>query len=292
MAEHKNDPLRTVWKECGCKDTPHVSDIIRKYDTPMKILIVFWHGIGDLLMFYPIYQMLKEAFPQHRFDLGLLPGVGHKALFPDGLELPEVDFVKDHDVTFVLSFHMVEGASVMTKAEYCLKNEVGDLGGNLSAVEYICGLPSFRESQNRLVGVHFQGTCLPGSTNPDETLAHRIWDDIKGAGYVPIDLHQEHVFHNPYNKPFPWASRNCRDLPASLESLKMLIERCAVVVAVASGPFVLSMCLDPTKTVYLQKHHKIGCYLRTQFENVIDLNVYNSADLLRILAQICRRRDG
>lgn len=287
MSELK-DELKVVWKECGRTNTPCVANIIRTYDAPKKILIVFWHGVGDLLMFYPVYLLLKHMFMEHSFDLGLLPGVGHKELFPDGKELPEKDFVKDHDVAFVLSFHMVEGSSGLTKAEYCLKNEIGDLNG----AEYLCGLPSFKPCQNRLVGVHFQGTCLPGSTNPDEALAHQIWDDIKAAGYVPLDLHQEHVFHNPQNKPFPWVSRGCRDLPASLQSLRMLIERCAAVVAVASGPFVLSMCINQQNTIYLQKHHKIGCYIRG-FTNIIDLLAYDGKNLIQMLNRICERNaDG
>lgn len=268
-----------VWKECGRNGKQKVADVIRHLDPNRRILIVFWHGIGDLLMFYPLYSQMKKTFPQHTFDLGLLPGVDHGALIPEGKEIPEKDFLKDHDFAFVISFHMVEGANHMTKAEYCIKEEVGDLGS------FDLALPRLPRQSNRLVGVHFQGTCLPGSTNPDEAVAKRIWGDLVEAGYVPIDLHFEHVFHNPVNKPFPWAERGCRGLKPSLETLLMLIQQCRAVVAVASGPFVVSMCNSAGRTIYLQKNHKIECYVKG-FQNVIDLANYDKAKLLAMLAKI------
>ena len=273
--------LTRVWKECGRKGRPKVVDIIRGLESvaPQRILIVFWHGIGDLLMFYPLYDQLKKTFPQHKFDLGLLPGVDHGAIIPEGKEIPEKDFLKDHDFAFVLSFHMVEGSNHMTKAEFCIQQELGDMG----AFDLV--LPKLAKQPNRLVGVHFQGTCLPGSTNPDEAVAKRIWDDLIEWGYVPIDLHFEHVFHNPVNKPFLWAERGCRGLKPSLGTLLMLIQRCHAVVAVASGPFVLSMCNNPERTIYLQKNHKIDCYVKG-FKNVVDLAKYDRGVLLSMLNNI------
>lgn len=243
-----------------------IADVIKQAEPGKRILIVFWHGVGDTLMFIPLYDYVKQCFPQHQFDLALLPGVG-QAEFLNALAIPESEFLARHDAAFVISFPMVEGADDMTKVEYCCKTEFG-----LPSTALL-GLPYLPPTPNRLVGLHLQGTCLPGSTNPDEPTSKIIWDDLRNAGYVPLDLHFVHTFHNPVNAPFAWATRNCRDLKPDLMTLRMLIDRCAAVVAVASGPFVLSAAANASKTIYLQKHHKIGCYFK-DFPNVIDLLAY------------------
>ena len=276
---------KKVWKECGSNKTPTIAEVIGAYKEPKKILIVFWHGVGDLLMFLPLYKYMKHLFVKHTFDLGLIPAVGHKHIVPEGLELPEKDFLKDHDACFVISFPMIEGSNTMTKVEYCAQLEVGLKAGVFES-PYLTRLPILEPTKNKLIGVHFQGTCLPGSTNPEEDLARKIWDDIRLAGYVPIDLHMEHAFHNPVNKPYSWASRTCRDLVPSLSTLKMIIEQCHAVVAVASGPFVLSLCINQARTIFLQKHHKAECYVYG-FTQVVDILNYDRENLIKMLNGIC-----
>jgi hypothetical protein len=231
-------------------------------------------------MFLPLYDHIKEMFPEHSFDLALLPGVGQGDLISGALELPEEDFVKDHDAAFVISFPMIEGTDTSTKIELCCINELG--------IEPIYLKPQRKHLPlltNKLAAVHFQGTCLPGSTNPDPELAERIWNDLLKAGYVPIDVHFVHTFHNPENTQFSWTSRNCRDLSPNIHTLQMMIEACGVFVGVASGPFVMAATLMPKKTVYLQKHHTIGCYLK-DFKNVVDIKEYKSEALWETLKRI------
>jgi hypothetical protein len=267
---------KTVYKDCHLKPEK-ISDIIRCSEKPnQRILIVFWHGIGDTLMFLPLYKYLTEMFTDHHFDLSLLPGVGQAEFIGDCLELPESDFIKNHDAAFVISFPMVEGgaANTMTKVEHCCKNEMG-----FPIPESGMELPYKEPVANKLVGIHLQGTCLPGSTNPDDAQAELIWNDIKNAGYIPIDLHFCHVFHNPVNKVYPWVTRGCRDLAPSLSMLQMMIQNCAAVCAVASGPFVISACIKPEKTIYLEKHHTSNCYIKGGFKNVIDLKVYGNSNM-------------
>ena len=268
---------KTVYKDMHLSPIK-MADVLKEHTgEQLKVLIVFWHGLGDTLMFLPLYDWIKARYVGHSFDLTVLPGLGQaEFLGNDCLQMPEADFLKDHDVAFVMSFPMVEGISQsMTKAEYCCKMEVG-----VTIPDFDFGLPLFDPQPNKLIGLHLHGTCLPGSTNPDDKVAKMMWDDLKQAGYVPIDLHFLHAFHNPANAEFAWANRNCRDLPPNINTLQMLIERCAVVLAVASGPFVLSMCLSKQKTIYLQKHHSVSCYLKEATVKVIDLNKYASTDIM------------
>jgi len=259
----------SVYKEHHLKKEK-VADVLRASPDGRKVLIVFWHGVGDTLMFLPVFDYLREQFPQHAFTLGLLPGVDQDVFLAKHwpvVAVPEAEFLNGHDMAFVVSFPMNEGSGVETKAEYCCRVELG-----LPARTF--GLPDLAGPKpNKLVGMHLQGTCLPGSTNPDEATAKRLWDDVAAAGFVPFDLHFCHTFHNPANAVFPWATRSCRDLPPSLTTLQMMIERCVAVMAVASGPFVLAASIMPRRTIYLQKHHHISCYMRG-FINVLNLPVY------------------
>lgn len=257
-----------VYKDLHLKPKK-VSHYLAELTEPKKVLIVFWHGLGDTLMFLPLYRKLVKDFPQHQFTLGLLPGVGQRHYLNSNfdlgpvVEIPEAEFTANHDLAFVSSFPMVEGAATMTKVDYCCKAEFG-----MEPPEIPFSLLKPTPKANRLVGLHLQGTCLPGSTNPDEALAKMLWDDVREVGGIPIDLHFVHVFHNPANKPFSWATRHCRDLPADITYLQGLMERCAAVVAVASGPFVLALSLMPHKLIYLQKHHDYRCYSNVQVASV------------------------
>jgi Rrf2 family protein len=114
-----------------------------------------------------------------------------------------------------------------------------------------------------------KGNCQGGK----QCLSHRLWDDLLSMGFIPFDLHFCHTFHNPVNAPFGWATRSCRDLKPSLSTLQMMIERCVAVIAVASGPFVLAASIMPSRTIYLQKHHHVSCYMR-DFPMVLDLLAY------------------
>lgn len=276
MSSDKKSYFKQVVKE-PYKQGQKVADIIRTLDNPTRILIVFWHGLGDTLMFVELYHHFLSLFPQHTFDLSLLPGVGQTELVRGSLELQEKDFVVNHDVAFVISFPMSEGSKV-TKTELCCVKELG--------IEPVAAaLPVLPIRKPKLVAVHFQGTCLPESTNPSPELAHQIWNDIIGAGFVPIDVHFKHAFHNPLNTDLPWASRNCRDLAPSTDTLAAILSSCCAFVGVASGPFVLAASMYRHQTIYLQKHHHVSCYIK-DFENVVDIINYDSQKFVEMLGGI------
>jgi len=272
-----------IYKNLGKGTTPTLIALLNEESESKKVLIVFWHGIGDVLMFYPLFCALVVLYPKHEFTLGLIPGVGQPELFPEAKEIAEEDFEKDHDLTFVIDFDMVEGSSDLTKAVLCEQVEIGKIP-KLIFPQFI----PIEHRSNKLVGVHFQGTCLPNATNPDSKLANQIWQDIISAGYIPIDLHFEHTFHNPINESFEWVTRSCRDLTPSLNTLTSLIQQCHCTIAVASGPFVISLANDAERTIYLEKGHSVDCYV-TGFNNVIDLNKYDSEKLKTMLNSIPER---
>jgi hypothetical protein len=102
--------MGTVYKLFEKQRGTTLKQIIDTFTTQQKILIVFWHGLGDTLMFLPLYEHFIKLYPQHHFDLSLLPGVGQDT-FLGTLALPEDKFVENHDCAFVISFPMVESTN-------------------------------------------------------------------------------------------------------------------------------------------------------------------------------------
>ncbi len=52
-------------------------------DSISSIMIVFMHGLGDLLMFLAPLHALRKQFPKTRIDLGIQRGLGQEAIVPD-----------------------------------------------------------------------------------------------------------------------------------------------------------------------------------------------------------------
>lgn len=220
-------------------------------EVPARCLVIFCHGVGDLVMFLPAYDALRRHFPLTEFKLGVLKGLTYLDLVPDAIEL-EGDEINNDELTSKLGFDLVakitfpmsEGSGEHTKGEFCCVHELGihPVGGHGA-------LPSAKRS--RLCAVHFQITCLPGSCNPDEQTAERIWNDVLAAGWVPLEVHFQHIFHNPVNQKFPFIDATVRRCRPELKTLAGLIEHAGAFVGVVSGPFHVAMSVLPADRVLL-----------------------------------------
>ena len=220
---------------------------LKEYLEPnKKVLIRFGHGLGDTIMFMPILYRLRELYPQTQIDLYV--ECGQEEIFAS---VPDKD-AQGYDYVFSLDFPMSEGTSI-TKQEKCLLDEIGELGD----ISEFVSLPS---KINPFVLVHFQGTALPGNVNCPELTAKQIWQEIIDAGFIPIECHFEHIFHNPANACF--VNRNVRDIPADLHKLIGMVQHCFAFVGVASGPFIVALATIPDKTFFLEKDHKLETYTK------------------------------
>jgi hypothetical protein len=153
-----------------------------------------------------------------------------------------------------------------TKMMKCCKDELG-IAPPHNDVAYI------KKKHTPFVSVHFQGTALPGSVNCPKETAQLIWEEIKEAGKVPIEVHFEHIFHNPVNAKYPFVTRDMRDIPAKISTLIATIQHSFAFIGVASGPFVVALSCMPHRTLYLQKKHKISSYTRSEVQ-FVDVNNY------------------
>lgn len=223
---------------------------------PKRVLLIFWHGVGDLVMFLPAFDAVRQAFPEIDFRLGVPMGLTYRDLVPEALELTgdevNVDDVTKHlpfDLVAKITFPMNEGQEEFTKTEFCCLHELG--------IAPVAGHGRVAAHATPLVAVHFQITCLPDSCNPDAPTAERVWNDVLEAGYVPLECHFQHIFHNPVNAKFPFIDATVRRCRPELRSLEGLIAHARAFVGVVSGPFHVALSvLGPKRVFLLEKDFK------------------------------------
>lgn len=243
---------------------------------PRRVLLIFWHGVGDLVMFLPVLGRIRGHYmdwvsmganvrgvdlkPLVEFDLGVPKGLTYKHLVPDAVELTgeEVNDTPQnlpYDLVVKITFPMNEGQTVLTKGEWCCKHEIG--------LPETWGHGALPKHRTPLVAVHFNITCLPDSCNPDRDTAERIWNDILEVGLVPMECHFQHIFHNPVNAKFDFIDASVRRCRPELSSLLGLISHARAFVGVVSGPFhvALSM-LGHEKVMLLEKDFKKECFTK------------------------------
>lgn len=223
--------------------TEHLNDGVR------RVLIVFIHGVGDVVMFLKLFESLGRLYPWIEFDLGLARGLDEEKIFPAAVLL-DSEWIgqvaaMDYDLVFRCHFPMEDpGRPTTTKVELCCELELG--------IEPVTQYPMLEAKQ--IVAVHFHSTAVPDLANAPEDTALRIWTEIRGAGFVPIETHFEHVFHNPRNSRYGFADQHVRYWPARLETLMALLRASAAFVGVVSGPFHLALSiLGPERVLLLER---------------------------------------
>lgn len=234
-----------------------------------RVLIRFGHGLGDCLMFAPCLNALRAQFPETQIDLYVENG--QEEVWPSvaGKDAP------GYDLVFSLPFSMSWSEFRRTECE-APPSHVAPLasswkGANLTKQEQCCrdelGIePPAREwaflpdCESPLVGVHFQGTALPGSVNWPEWAAKQVWDEIMAFGKTPIECYYAHIFDNPANAKYDFVDPTLRNVPGKLSSLIGLLQRCWAFIGVASGPWCTAMAIMPERTLFLQKDHRAEGY--------------------------------
>ena len=250
--------LQRIWEGDKKKLSQHIEEIKAK-----RVLLVFWHGLGDLVMFLNPFLALKKCYPYVIFDLAVQKGLGFEEVTAD-LEDTNILFIdgsffkdppQDYDIVADIDFPMSEGQIELTKGEYCCVYELG--------IEPVNGHKVLTKGVNRLIGIHYQITCLPDAANPDEETAKIIWDDVLNAGFIPIEMHFQHVFHNPVNTMFPFIDCTVRKVRPQVSTLIGLIQQCAGVICVVSGNLHIALSVLPDNRIFfLQKHFKLESFTK------------------------------
>jgi hypothetical protein len=162
-----------------------------------------------------------------------------------------------YDLVFSINYPMSEHTPDWTKTEYCCVQEIG-IDPALIEREF-AKMPIVNSP---IIALHFNSTALPDSVNCPEDNARKLWQQVLSAGFVPIECHYQHVFHNPVNKKYDFVSNTVRGCKASVPSLVGLLQRCRGFIGVASGPLTIALAMYPERTLYLENSHRLSTYTR------------------------------
>ena len=211
-----------------------------------KVGVVFFHGVGDCVQFMTSFDKLKALYPKIQFDLMIQNGLGEEVLFPEAIQtgITEIQEMHEYDYIFLVHFP-VETDPTCTKSELCCKTELG-----ITATTGHKKLPVY---PSKLIGLHFFNTALPDVFNTPPEIAEKVWNEVLDAGFVPIELAFQHVFHNPVNAKYPFIDCTVRRAKADLKTLLGLIEACAGIICSVSGPLHLALANHPERVFYLDK---------------------------------------
>jgi len=248
-----------------------VADYLIK-NSPKKVCLIFWHGLGDVIMFMSPLSKLKALFPGTQIDIALQNGVGQEELFPDGLliDTPN-EAIEGYDYTFQIHFPMSEHLNgAYTKQGWCCVQELG--------IDPVDDYPELENCPSKLVACHFQATALPDPINPSEETAEQIWKEIIEAGFIPIEAFFQHKYYNPVNAKFGFIDCSIRRAKPSIKTLISLYQRCAASICVDSGNFHISMAVMPDRTLYLEKEYLVKCYTKQDIA-VVDINNYQKGSV-------------
>ena len=246
---------------------------------PKRVLLIFWHGVGDLVMFLPIFTALRIHYPEICFKIGVPKGLTYLDMFEahsdqaveiDGDECnnDEITAALPYDLVAKITFPMSEGQTVLTKTEWCCRYEIG--------IPPVAGHGVLPAHKTPLVTVHFNITCLPDSCNPDKETAERVWNDVLEAGAVPLECHFQHIFHNPVNAKFDFIDATVRRCKPELRSLLGLLRKSHAFVGVVSGPFHVALSvLGPDRVLLLEKDFKRECFTKHKIRTA-DLRNYKN----------------
>ena len=222
-----------------------------EYITPetRKVMLVFYHGIGDCAMSRAVLKRLRELFPHVHFDVGIPRGLDIEKVIPearftdgDWRERHADPNNKEYDFVFSWNFPLEKQHDLTkTKAEVSCVEELG--------IDPICGYVPIKPKP--LVLLSFNMTSIPWVSNAEEEVAHKVWDDVLAAGCVPKETHFEHAFHNPVNKKYDFVDNHVRCCAAKLDNLMSLLGAAYAFIGVVSGPFHLAMSIMPSHRVML-----------------------------------------
>lgn len=214
-----------------------------------EVLIKFNnHGIGDMIMFQPLYQRMKQLYPEVHFHL--LGNTDQQYFYED----PLAQVTKTFYIKFPETTGMFCGKPYsMSKPEACAVLELGIPFDK--TLEFTWNPEQWDDVDipDNSIGVVFQ-VCSNASRSLDYICASAIWEHIRKAGFAPIEV----VFKNPNlaarNGKFGFINMSCRGLKANPETMIGVIKKCKGFLGVNTGTFCAATALMHGDVIHLRKN--------------------------------------
>jgi len=256
-----------------------------------KILLLFQHGLGDLILFMPLVKELKKNFSRITFKIG--HDLKRDFSFIGDLSFP-IDGTGDFRkilrlFTYVFNVEypepdMNKSRVTIMKPYLCNEREIGL--NNFIWEPYKLEVPLKNEDSN-IIGCHFFGNTNARHKNPTDACVIRIWKEVEKAGYIPYEIHMLHHFIKDSNQQL---GNNLFQKGESLRfeepSIRKMIEKiseCKYFIGVDSGPLYLAgSILGFDKVIGVQKYLEINRYLPIEISKV-DIRYYKPNSIVKAI---------
>lgn len=251
-----------------------VLNLLNKIREAKNPLLVFNHGLGDQILFLPVFLELQIQL-RKKITLGTQKKRQFKLIYPQIIYVDELFNVRDkYDFIYTIQYPDSKKLSVPME----LHNE--------SAKPYICafyelGIKDFvwkpyklhvknnNKKIDKRIGVHLVGghTGLQLKSCPNDN-AELIWNEIIEAGYEPFEIYMTPKFSEEYRLtdkrcndylPFINKKNSLRFEQPDLQKMINEISKCKYFIGIDSGPIYLASTI-------------LGC------ENILGLYSYKRHD--------------
>lgn len=268
--------------------------------SPGKVLMIFDHGLGDLIEFMNIFVTLKKDFPKWDFYIGHHPSLDYEYLSDKIYKIKEInpnyvipyqksvvqitddvfnrydkdDLEKTFKIVCAIHFKdyrhpVLSNNSIVinrSKNDICKVLEIG-YDENKVLEKYVSPFKlQLNNSNSKRVMFHVGGHTDKSTKNPSESDMELIWNEIIKAGYEPFDVHMNHTSTIVgCNIPLPSYISPDQTIRNSKGNLKLLIDTiltCKYAIGVASGPILLAnTILGNDNCIGLESNFKFKDYI-------------------------------
>lgn len=221
--------------------------LVEYLEPNIKVLIDFPHGLGDDVMFMPLFLKLKELYPAVQLDLKLAAG---RADFFGGHEPLE-----NYKYIFKITFHETpDKGGNKTKPEFCCIHELG-----IPFTEQLDFTWKPEPVSSPFVAVNFM--CNSNSNyNVSYVIAKKIYNNIRDNGLIPIEIYFEHPQYNRNNGKYDFIVASTRGVKPSVEVFVGVLQQCRAFIGVNSGSLCMATAMYPSKVIHLHTRHSFSFY--------------------------------
>jgi hypothetical protein len=295
--------LRIV-QECFNEKVANVLDSYKVMENKdigkeFKAVLLFNHGLGDFVLFLPLFDKLCKMYPEWDLYVGCNPERNFKYLHPkcvimDGpygkyegiyniifnIIYPEPPRNENELIEFNNKFH-VDNIEKITKPYLCNILEIG-----LDEFEwkpYKFGF-ELNNKESKRIGVHFFGHTSIQNKDASYETAEFIWNQIIKAGFEPFEVQMLPIdVIQVTETPNFIGDRTIRYNFPNLRIMCNAIQSCKSFIGVDSGPIYLAgTILGFDKVLGLERNRKFN-KVCPEMMNVLNIENYRGTEIIDFL---------
>jgi hypothetical protein len=222
-----------------------------------KAILLFNHGLGDFVLFLPLFQELCNRSPDWDLYIGCSPNRNFKFLHPKciivdspyGKYSDTFDIIMnivypepprdEKELQFFNSKFSVKNIETISKPYLCNELEIGLKNFEWKPYEF----PWEEQNYNsKTIGVHFFGHTSVENKDADNLVAKYIWKEIKKCDFNPFEI-QMVPLNTLRDVEVPDFITKEESLRFQFPNLRLMVSKlleCKLFIGVDSGPIYLA----------------------------------------------------